>query len=91
MLLSYQECLEKYGTDYKIKKCVQEGELYVKEKGIPIARLPYGFIQYSVNGISTVIDDNCMSKDTIDEMKYAILRPNGHLYSRWDDKGSLIF
>ena len=34
MLLSYQECLEKYGTDYKIKKCVQEGELYVKEKGI---------------------------------------------------------
>ena len=33
MLLSYQECLEKYGTDYKIKKCVQKGELYVKEKG----------------------------------------------------------
>lgn len=34
MLLSYQECLEKYGTDYKIKKSVQEGELYIKEKGI---------------------------------------------------------
>lgn len=34
MLLSYQECLEKYGTDYKIKKSIQEGELYVKEKGI---------------------------------------------------------
>lgn len=64
---------------------------YVRENGTPIARLPYGFIQYSVDGISTVIDDNCMSKDTIDEMKYAILRPNSHLYSRWDDKGSLIF
>ena len=63
----------------------------MRENGTPIARLPYGFIQYSVNGISTVIDDNCMSKDNIDEMKYAILRPNGHLYSRWDDKGSLIF
>ena len=34
MLLSYQECLEKYGTDYKIKKSVQDGKLYVKEKGI---------------------------------------------------------
>lgn len=34
MLLSYQECLEKYGTDYKIKKNLQEGKLYVKEKGI---------------------------------------------------------
>lgn len=64
---------------------------YIQMNGTPIARLPYGFIQYSVNGISTVIDDNCMSKDNIDEMKYAILRPNGHLYSRWDDTGSLIF
>lgn len=34
MLLSYQECLEKYGTDYKIKKSIQEGKLYIKEKGI---------------------------------------------------------
>lgn len=64
---------------------------YIRNNGTPIARLPYGFIQYSVHGISTVIDDNCMSKDNIDEMKYAILRPNGHLYSRWDDTGSLIF
>ena len=64
---------------------------YVCDKGVTIARLPYGFIQYSVDGISTVVDTNCMSKNNIDEMKYAILRPNGHLYSRWDDKGSLIF
>ena len=64
---------------------------YVTENGTPIARLPYGYIQYSIKGISTVVDTNCMSKDNIDEMKYAILRPNGHLYSRWDDKGSLIF
>ena len=66
-------------------------EELVRTYGVPIAKLPYGFVQYSVNGISTVIDTNCMSKDNIDEMKYAILRPNGHLYSRWDDKGSLIF
>ena len=64
---------------------------YVTEYGTPIARLPYGYIQYSIRGISTVVDTNCMSKNNIDEMKYAILRPNGHLYSRWDDKGSLIF
>lgn len=64
---------------------------YVRSHGEPIARLPYKFIQYSLNGISTVVDDNCMSKDSIEDMKYAILRPNGHLYSRWDDKGSIIF
>lgn len=64
---------------------------YIKINGTPIARLPFGYIQYSVNGISTVVDDNCMSKDEIDNFKYMILRPNGHLYSRWDDKGSLVF
>lgn len=67
---------------------------YITENGTPIARLPYGFIQYSVHGISTVIDSNCMdvkTEDNLEEMKYAILRPNGHLYSAWNTKGSLIF
>lgn len=67
---------------------------YIRNNGTPIARLPYGFIQYSVHGISTVIDSNCMdikTEDNLEEMKYAILRPNGHLYSAWNDTGSLIF
>lgn len=34
MLLSYQECVAKYGNDYKIKKCIENGELFIKEKGI---------------------------------------------------------
>lgn len=64
---------------------------HIKRFGTPIAALPYGFIQYSVHGVSTVIDDNCMAKNEIESYKYAILRPNGKLYSRWDDLGSLIF
>lgn len=64
---------------------------YIKRFGTPIAILPYGYVQYSVHGISTVIDDNCMAKNEIESYKYAILRPNGKLYSRWDDSGSLIF
>lgn len=34
MIYSYQECIEKFGNDYKIKKEVQEGRLFMKEKGI---------------------------------------------------------
>ena len=34
MLLSYKECVDKYGSDYKIKKSVQEGVLYMQDKGI---------------------------------------------------------
>lgn len=64
---------------------------YVRSTGTAVSRLPYGFIQYDVNGISTVIDDNCMDKNNIEDMKYMILRLNGHLYSKWDLKGSLVF
>ena len=34
MLLSYQECIRRYGSDYKIKKEIAEGSLFLKEKGI---------------------------------------------------------
>ena len=34
MLLTYQECQEKYGSDYHIKKEIQNGNLFMKDKGI---------------------------------------------------------
>ena len=34
MLLTYQECLDKYGSDYQIKKEIGNGTLFMKEKGI---------------------------------------------------------
>ena len=34
MLLTYQECINKYGSDYMIKKEIAQGNLYMKEKGI---------------------------------------------------------
>ena len=34
MLLTYQECLDKYGSDYQLKKELGNGNLFMKEKGI---------------------------------------------------------
>ncbi|OLR56095.1 hypothetical protein BHK98_08475 [Hornefia porci] len=34
MLLSYQECIDRYGNDYKLKKELANGTLFMKEKGI---------------------------------------------------------
>lgn len=34
MLYSYKQCIEKYGTDYKIKKEIEAGNLFIKEKGV---------------------------------------------------------
>ena len=68
---------------------------YIKTHGNPLERLSFGAIRYSVNGISVVIDDNCMAKtdlnDVKEDVKYLILRPNCKLYTRWDDPGSLLF
>lgn len=64
---------------------------HIANNGKPLYRLPFGAMAYSIDGISTVIDDNCMSKNDVDKLKYVILRENGKLYCQWDDEGSLIF
>jgi organic radical activating enzyme len=63
----------------------------IKTFGKPLYRLPFGPMVYSIYGMSTVIDDDCMSKDNYDALKYIILREDGKLYTQWDDKGSIIF
>ena len=34
MILTYGECVDRYGTDYRIKKEIQAGRLFRREKGI---------------------------------------------------------
>lgn len=34
MILTYKECIERFGTDYMIKKAISEGKLFQKEKGL---------------------------------------------------------
>jgi hypothetical protein len=74
-----------------------QGKLFEKEggfmpgKGKLLYKLPFGASVYSINGMSTVIDADCMSKENNESLKYCILRENGKLYAQWDDEGSLIF
>ena len=34
MLLTYKECMDKYGSDYQLKKQIKDGNIFMKEKGI---------------------------------------------------------
>jgi len=71
---------------------VSEISIYVINNGKALEILDFGATKYSVNGISTVVDNNCMgSEEVTDVMKFMILRENCKLYSKWEDKGSLIF
>jgi len=72
-----------YEAKQEIKKYIQEFD--------PLYMLPFGATVYSVNEMSVVLDSDCMSKNSIDSFKYLIIREDGKLYCRWDDKGSLIF
>lgn len=64
---------------------------YVKTNGRKLDVLEFGQVRYDVNGISVVIDDDCMSVVPKEELKYLVLRPNCKLYSKWDSVASLIF
>lgn len=64
---------------------------FITDHGTVLGHLAFGATKYGILGMSTVIDDDCMSQTPKDEYKYLILRPNCKLYSRWDDPASLIF
>jgi hypothetical protein len=64
---------------------------YIRMNGTPLETLPYGMIKYSLEGVGTVADSDCMSKNNTEEIRYLILRPDCHLYTRWDDPASIIF
>lgn len=65
---------------------------YVKHEGRLIGTLPYGYNQYSVNGISVVIDEDCMNeaKAQKEASKYFVIRPDCKLYDGWN-KEDIIF
>ena len=64
---------------------------FIVMNGTPIRKLPFGAMLYDCRGIGVVGDEDCMAKNNLNDMRYAILRPNNHLYSSWDLKGSLIY
>lgn len=65
---------------------------YVRAEGRLIGTLPYGYNQYSVNGISTVIDEDCMNETKTEKeaSKYFVIRPDCKLYDGWN-KEDIIF
>ena len=71
---------------------IRELKQDIRSKGKYLDTLEYGADRYDYHGFSVVVDEDSMAQeDRHDAVKYLILRPNGHLYSKWDSKASLIF
>lgn len=71
--------------------CFEEINKHIKKNGRELEVLPFGAIRYSVNGMSVVVDDDCMNSEVKKDIKYMVLRPNCKLYTKWDDEGSIMF
>ncbi len=67
-------------------------DAYIKKNGHLIDILPYGYEQYSVDGMSAVVDKDCMNEERTQKQvsKYFVLRPDCKLYNGWQ-KEDLIF
>ena len=64
----------------------------IRSRGKYLDTLEYGADRYDYYGFSVVVDEDSMAQEERkNAVKYLILRPNGHLYSKWDSKASLIF
>lgn len=65
---------------------------YVRENGKLIGVLPYGYNQYSVQGISVVIDEDCMNeaKTEKEASKYFVIRPDCKLYDGWNKEDKIF-
>ena len=65
----------------------------IRRTGKYLDTLEYGADRYDYHGFSVVVDEDSMAQgeERKNAVKYLILRPNGHLYSKWDSKASLIF
>lgn len=73
------------------KISVREHFNYIKKNGKPLEELPNGTTKYSIGGLSVVVDNDCMSQEANSTVRYLILRPDGKLYTKWNDKASLLF
>lgn len=85
---SQDQWIEQNGAN---KEFIDRIRNYILLYGKPLGELEFGGIKYSLSGMSTVLDDDCMAKTPKREYKYLILRPNCKLYSQWDDPASLVF
>jgi len=81
-------------TDYdRYLALAQEFErIVIKEKKIPIRKLPFGLDIYGHKGISVSFSDYCLQETNNNEdIRSLVFLEDGHLYTSWSDPASILF
>lgn len=69
----------------------EELDNYIKCNGIKLETVSFGAVRYAIQGMSILVDSDCMNQHPSDDVRYLILRPNCKLYTKWNEPGSLLF
>jgi len=64
---------------------------YITSQGTKLETVSFGATRYDINGISTLLDQDCMVTHPVNDVRYLVLRPDCHLYTRWNTPGSILF
>lgn len=89
ILFSEGECeIDKWIKQNSVsKEFINKMYDYVKNNGKILGTMP---TRYSVKGMSVCIDDDCMGRKEIQQMRYLIIRPDGNIYTKWDSTEKFI-
>lgn len=83
--------IAEHRIDPKLEQAIVD---YISNNFKPIQKLEYGATAYNVNGMSVVVDSDCMAQDAPDKhdaLKYVILKPDCHIYGSWEEDAPPIF
>ena len=64
---------------------------YIKKNGKIIDKNFLNVPRYSIQNISTILDEDCMSQEIADNYRYLIIKEDCHIYTKWQEPASLLF
>lgn len=82
-----------HNNRHKIHNRLSTGMCYIREwiNQYPLLReFPWGSDVYSIEGISVCLAE-CLSDEHGNDYRYVIYFPDGHLRTRWDVSGTMLF
>jgi len=73
-------------------RLIKEFKEGCREKGFLVRSLPYGAMVYDYFGLSVSYSDYCIQdKNNSEDIRSLIFQEDGHLYTSWNSKASILF
>jgi MoaA/NifB/PqqE/SkfB family radical SAM enzyme len=84
--------IEEHGTPEVYDDLIQQGVASAKERGKLIRSLAHGVLVYDIDGVSFSFSDYCIQeRNEGDNIRSLVFLEDGHLYTSWNSRASILF